>query len=310
MGLTNFPHGVSSFGLPMVGSGAILTTGNVFFVNSSHAKASNGNVGTDPGAPLATIDYAVGKCTANNGDHIIVGPGHVETLTTAGGLDLDVAGITIVGIGTGSLQPQVVHDAAAADVDVDAANVTIRNIHFVASFADVAISVDVNADDCWLDGCRWTDEATNLNFVDYVHVGSDGVADGLKITDCWAVGNDAANDGFLNCAGDLDRLVFQRNFVKLAAVTGEPVIEVAGKSLTNCLITHNWIFRPQTSGDVFIASDQTDNSGIVAYNAIGCLDIDTTIGAVIDLTGALLLENVFVGEVDKNGYFATVTTGS
>jgi hypothetical protein len=29
------------------------------------------------------------------------------------------------------------------------------------------------------------------------------VGDGLKVTNCHAVGADAANDGFLNCVGDI-----------------------------------------------------------------------------------------------------------
>ena len=295
MALTNFSNGISSFGIPLIGSGPILTTGKVFFVDSNNA----GGQGTKA-RPFATIDEAVGNCTANKGDFIIVMPGHVETLTAAGQLVLDVAGITVYGLGTGSLQPQVVHDTAiGADVDIDAANVTIHNLHFVASFADVTASIDLNAADCWLSHCRWTDEGANLNFVDYILGPGDNVADGLKVTDCWAVGADAANDGFLNCVGDIDRLVFQRNFVKLNVATTEPVIEVTGKSLTNCLITNNFISRANTSGIIFVDSDQTDNSGIIAYNAIDAADVAAA--TPIDLTGAAAFENYYTGEADASG---------
>jgi hypothetical protein len=297
--LTKFPNGITSFGVPVIGAGSDIptTTGSYFFVDST--TGSNGNSGETPTTALATIDSAVGKCTANKGDVIVVMPGHTETITTAGGLDLDVAGITVVGLGTGTLMPKVKHDAAAADVDVDAANITVRNIKFVASFADVAISIDANADDLWLDGCVWEDEAANLNFVDYIHVGADNAADGLKVTGCRAIGSDAANDGFINAAGDIDKLVFIGNYIKLNVATTEPVIEVTGKSLTNCLVTHNYIERLNLSGIVFIDSDQTDNSGIIAYNVIKSADADAA--TPFDVTGAGLFENYQVGVNDASG---------
>lgn len=297
MSLTKFPNGISSFGIPVMGSEIPTTTGTYFFVSS--LVGSNGNRGTDPSSPLATIDNAVGRCTADKGDVIVVMPGHSETITTAGGIDLDVAGITVVGIGRGSLMPTVVQDAAAADIDIDADDVTIRNIRFVASFADIAISIDVNKENLWLDGCEWVDESAALNYVDYIHVGADGVADGLKVTGCKAIGTDVANDGFINVAGDLDGLVFVGNFVSLTVATTEPVIEVTGKSLTNCLITHNYISRLNLSGIVFVDSDQADNSGMIAYNVIQ--SADAAAATPFDVTGAGLFENYQIGVNDGSG---------
>lgn len=43
------------------------------------------------------MDYANGRCTANNGDVVFVQAGHTETVTAAAGLDLDVAGVTLGG---------------------------------------------------------------------------------------------------------------------------------------------------------------------------------------------------------------------
>src|SRR5262245_489587 len=93
---------------------------NIFFVQSTHANAGDAaNKGQTPDQPFATLDYAIGRCTADQGDVIIVLPGHVETVSAAGELDIDVAGITIVGVGSGSKQPKVVLDTATtADVDI------------------------------------------------------------------------------------------------------------------------------------------------------------------------------------------------
>lgn len=148
MPITNFPNGLSSFGIPLIGTGPVFTTGNVFFVGSTVTGASDGNDGLAPNKALATIDAAVGKCTASNGDHIIVMPGHVETVTAAGGLDLDVAGITIIGIGSGTQRPQInFTTAVGADMDVDAANITMRNFRFTGGIDALTGPIDVNAAD-------------------------------------------------------------------------------------------------------------------------------------------------------------------
>ena len=123
MPFSNFPNGfangVAIRGMPILNSYG----GNIFWVDSG--SGSNTNDGTHV-RPYATLDYAVGKCTANNGDLILAKAGHTETVTAAGGLDLDVAGITIIGLGNGSDRPTVnFTTAVTADMDVDADNITI-----------------------------------------------------------------------------------------------------------------------------------------------------------------------------------------
>ena len=50
---------------------------------------------------MTTLDAAVALCAANNGDTIFVAPGHAENLAAANAVDLDIAGITVEGIGNG-----------------------------------------------------------------------------------------------------------------------------------------------------------------------------------------------------------------
>lgn len=135
------------------------TTGTTYFVDSTNANAKNdpGN-GTRPETPFASIDYAVGRCTASKGDLIIVAPGHVETVAAAAGLDLDVAGITILGLGSGSNRPQVnFTTATTADMDVDAANITMQNFLFTGGIDALAGPIDVNAADFKLLNCETRD---------------------------------------------------------------------------------------------------------------------------------------------------------
>ena len=64
MGLTNFPNGVSSFGVPMTGTN--IWGGKSYFVRPRTGK--DGNKGDDPDRALQTIQAAHDKCTAGNND--------------------------------------------------------------------------------------------------------------------------------------------------------------------------------------------------------------------------------------------------
>jgi len=130
-------------------------TGTEFFVSS--VNGDDGRAGRTVESSVATLDFALSLTTADNDDVIYLLPGHAETVSAAAGLVIDVAGITIVGVGNGSLQPTITLDTIiSADIDIDAANVVIENVNFVANFADITAAIDVNADDFTLRGCRFT----------------------------------------------------------------------------------------------------------------------------------------------------------
>jgi hypothetical protein len=136
-----FPNGVALRNVPV----AMPHPGKVFWVSST--AGSNGNRGTYE-QPFSTIDYAVGRCRANKGDIIFVMPGHVETVTAAGGLDLDVAGIVLIGLGNGNLRPQInFTTAVGADMNVSAANITMVNFRFTGGIDALTGPIDVNASD-------------------------------------------------------------------------------------------------------------------------------------------------------------------
>jgi hypothetical protein len=129
MGITRFPRGVSSFGMPVIG-GAVLATGNVFFVDST--TGDNNYQGTGPDDAFATLRYCVDNyLTAANGDVVIIAEGHTETLTTA--ITLKTSGVTIIGLGNGTNRPVFTVAAAIPGFNVTAANITIANLKFTNS---------------------------------------------------------------------------------------------------------------------------------------------------------------------------------
>jgi len=130
MGLTHFPNGISSLGMPVIGSGPMMTTGKVFFVDSgSVAGADATNNGLDPSTPFLTLGYAVDKCRYNKGDVIFLMPGHEEDITAvAREVWIRTEGISVIGLGSGSSRPRFDCQEVEAKFIVHGDGVTIANI--------------------------------------------------------------------------------------------------------------------------------------------------------------------------------------
>ena len=85
MSLTNFPNGITSFGVPVLGTiGGLPFTGNYYFVDP--VNGADGNEGSVE-LPLKTLYGALAKCTAGNNDVVVlIGDG-----TAAGSARLSTA---------------------------------------------------------------------------------------------------------------------------------------------------------------------------------------------------------------------------
>lgn len=155
MARSNYTNGFSAGVLIKEAPLFDLITGEIFWVDSVAGAA--GNPGTFE-RPLSTIDLAVGKCTASNGDMIYCKPGHVETVIAAAGLALDVQGITVVGLGSGSDRCTInFTTAVTADMDVSAANITIANILFTGGIDALTGPININAADFAMFSCETRD---------------------------------------------------------------------------------------------------------------------------------------------------------
>ncbi len=118
--------------------------GSVFFVGSGVTGATDAaGYGDSPDAPFATLDYAIGQCTANKGDVIYVLPGHAETTTA---IALDVAGVKIKGLGYGRSRPSLTATTAATDLlNVTAANCVLENVRLIGAASGVTALLDGSA---------------------------------------------------------------------------------------------------------------------------------------------------------------------
>jgi hypothetical protein len=179
-------------GAPLIpGVGSTLFTGNVYYVDSGNTNNSDSPSAGTATEPFATMDYANGQATANNGDIIIVKAGHAETISAAAGIVFDTAGVYWKGEGVGSNRPAITFDTATtADLDFSAANVTLENFVFINDIDALAAPLDVDAAYVRFINCDMRDDTAAKQTVRWIL--GDANADNLSVVGCVNRGSDTA----------------------------------------------------------------------------------------------------------------------
>jgi len=267
MPISNYPAGfaagVNIRGVPLLSA----YPGNVFWVDSG--AGSDGNKGTFD-KPFATIDYAVGNCTANNGDIIAVKAGHVETVIAAGGLDLDVAGIALVGFGAGSDRPTVNYTTDVdADMDVDAANITIYNFLFTGGIDALTGPIDVNAADCSIVNCEYRDVTGQATDV----IVATAAADRLLIDNYFHNGAAAAGGNSAIALTGMDNPVV-RNF-KIVGNFAVGAIDIRTTAAVDVDIHDGYVWN-KNAADIAVVDTITASTGKIGPNLQIMLTDNTT----------------------------------
>lgn len=305
MGLTNFPNGITSFGVPVMGAGGTIpsTTGTYYFVDSNTGAA--GADGKSPSTAVATVAQAIALCTANKGDVIVVMPGHAETVTSTS-IALNVAGVRVVGLGTGRKRPFFTFSTAAATVTVSAANCGWSNCYLLANFADVAAAFTIGAaKDFVLDSNVFEDSASNLNFLSGVVTGAtNNDADGLTVTNNYQLGLVATQNAFVSILANEKRVWISDNHCDQAATNNAGhFLTLSSKIITGARIlrnTLNVVGATTASVGIFLTGSGTTSTGIVAYNLVASLDTTTELLATAG-TGLTYFENYYTGTADASG---------
>lgn len=303
---TNFANGISSFGVPVIGSGSQIpvTSGSYFFVSS--VAGNSGNTGRSPQAPLATVQQAIDKCTASAGDVVVLLPGHAETVTSTS-LSLNKAGVQVVALGVGALRATFTFGAAAATINVTRANVQVSNCRFVANFADVAsaFTLGTTATGFKLRESEFLDTSSILNFLVCVTTSAtDNSADGLEFTNNYVYSLAATTGAVISILSNTLRLNVSNNIVDKAATNDAgQLITLSSKIVGGVRIINNILTVVGAAGTtvgILFTGSGTTSSGICAYNLVSSLD---TTGALIATagTGISFLENYVTGAVDKSG---------
>ena len=300
-------------------------TGRAFFVGNSATPVPGGVTGVDsagaygdtPQAPFASIDYAVGQCTADRGDLIVALPGHIEAITAAAGLALDVAGVTVYFLGDGATRATIrFSTAVGADMNIDAANITLGakgydlGPRFLANIDALTGPIDVNAARFRMYGAKWYD-GTTINTTDCVV--ADAGADNMEIEDFEFIDGDAAGtqkQSFIQiaaatgpilrkikCTGDFGTGIIENGTAWIDALIDDVVLDNGSASPTVCVLLQatstGWMrnssLRVASGSTGYTANNdmQFDNVGVTGTDAADAAD--PVLGGLADTaaTGAV-----------------------
>ncbi len=284
--------------------------GQVFYVDS--ARGSDSSRTGHRTHPFATLDYAIGRCTANNGDVIVVRENHAETITGVGGITADVAGITILGCGNYNQRPRFLMDGGTTVTFlVSAADVTVRNCVFASGHADIVTCFNVTGVGAWIDYCEFTDNVTNEDWLVCVKAtGADNTADGLRVTNCkWATASTSPTE-FVEITSNLAGLELSGNFCCSNSTAFAILQSLTTKIVTGAIVAWNFIdAQGATATDQLIDNGGATNSGVVAHNRIahadetGAMEIGAATGLrFFDNLGVSteILQGVLFPDVDVN----------
>lgn len=267
------------------------TTGQRFYVGSSVTGCKDDPAyGQTPDAPFATIDYAIGRCTASRGDLIYVMPGHAETITTASAIAADVAGVSIIGLGSGTMRPTITFGNTAATIAVSAANVTIANIRMTVSVDSVVSCIIVSAAGCTIDTVDFFETASVQALI---WLTTTAAGDDLTIRNCQHVQAAAGATKWIDLVG-ADNCIIEDNRFHVNATT-----HVIGGTTTASLqvnIHRNKIINPAAAASIVLLASST---GSVTANTVG--SGKAAIAGSVSLASAYGAENYCNNTVNTSG---------
>lgn len=229
--------------------------GNIFHVDSGSGADTNGGASWDEA--LATLDAAINKCTANNGDVILVAPGHAETWTTTGAkVVADVPGVTIIGIGEGADRPTFTFGHTGTTWTISAASVKMKNLLLLTNIDQLVTFGTISGADCDID--VEVRDTTDKEVLDAFTVTGDRFK--AKILHCGYIGGDA-NLTTLKMTGvdnaDIDIVALGK--------AGTAVVQFIGTACTNVLIRGTFL----VTGTATLAKNVVDTVGGSTWLAQG-----------------------------------------
>lgn len=243
--------------------------GKVFWVGSNITGATNSTgYGQNPGAPFATLVYAITQCLTQRGDTIYILPNHTETLASATGaaiLTLNVANLKIVSLGRSTRAAFLIDGHANNYVNITGADTVLENLTFKAGHADIAKAVLVAAAGVQIRGCHLIENVATENFL--FSIMTSAAADEMLVEDCTLISIDAAADAGIHIVGACNGVVIRNNYFDAPYVTS--AIEAITNACLDIQITDNRIVNPLAGDDLAGAIDLVAAStGLIANNRI------------------------------------------
>jgi hypothetical protein len=216
---------------------------------------------------FATIDEAIGMCVANRGDTIYVAPGHTETVTN-GSIAMDVAGVTIIGLGSGSMKPTLTFSATNSKINVTAADCTFQNFRITAGIGDI-VTAFLHATAA--QNTRYLDiefyATSTFNFINCYTLGAANISDGCRWERNYLRTADAGQLALVVTAAAHNDLKFYNNYVVHAAAAAG-LLTAGSSNLLGLDVRGNFVQTGQTDGSVgvLVITTSTASSGSIVDN--------------------------------------------
>ncbi len=307
--------GWATNGAPLIpGGGTIPLSSNYIFVsNVTGANGSDGNPGTMD-LPFLTFNAAVtyagnaGLFPAGTAPTLVVMQGHAENVSSATTWKLNVVGMSVIGLGSGSSRPTFTFDTGTSSTfNVSANGISVSNCIFVANFAAVAQAFTLTtATDFRLQSCEFRDTDASHNFVGIVKTGTtSNAADGMTIDSCTI--NLLATSGavaIFTPSGTNDRCRISNNSWISQSTNAAALIPIAtGKLLTNFLLLNNHFNIQNAAGTAtgyLITTNGSTNSGFIDGNVDHALPTTPLLCTL--LSGFVYGINYHSDQADLSGY--------
>lgn len=261
MGLTNFPNGVSSFGIPVVGGiGIPSKVGKVYFVDATNGVDTNS--GKSHAKAFQTIQKAINQCVSGAGDIVYIFPGTYNENLTITSKDY----INLIGcVSPGYARPDVAPTTGIALSIANSQGTVLKHMRFVSADADTVVNEGNGFlfEDCVFDGdAGQAATEANLRLVGDAADDSYTASEG-RIVDCL----------FRGCGGDA--LIFQH----ANAPSGVGVTNV---EVLNCR------FYDNTGDDIATAANTSGGGAGILLTALihGCKFMTKDKAVYLDLDQA------------------------
>lgn len=240
--------------------------GDIWFVGSTVTGATDGaGYGRNPDAPFATLDYAIGNCTASQGDVIYLLPGHAETLDAATDFVMDVAGVKVVGLGWGTTKPVFTFSTTDSIVSITAANCWLENVRLLGNVDNIVtgISLGASADGCTLKNIELVDGATNKEFL--IGIAIAAACHDVTIDGCKMFGLAGGATACISLAGASNNLILRNCYLQ---GTFSTALVDAGNAASADITVHDNFMVNRDAGAGLVFKGHATNTGVMARNFV------------------------------------------
>ena len=281
--------------------------GEVHYVAKSGIQARTWLGGRVPGDHIhKTLDAALASCVASRCDTVFVAPYHTETITGAGGITLDKAGVSIRGLGRYDARPTFLMDGALCSMLVTSADMGLDNCVFNSGHADLAYFALVTAKGFHFTNNRVGENVATENFKISISAGAaDNDHDGLLVAGNDFVSVDAANTGCVVLNKDnQDVKILDNNILgNFGASPYAPILMPDDEIPVNIEIAYNKIHNQHNANAVVgISVLEAVGTGTIHHNLAYGLDVAGATPFLCGATGIACFENYYIFEGTTSAY--------